>query len=144
MFICAAACARLAAFDASECGFSPDASGKDNTAALQRTFDRGGTVTVDRPGRYKIADTVFIGDECTVTRLRERTGGAIGPARPDSYDRLYKALTADGVGFSFVNLWGGYEIPPTPEGKDCLKRFLARPKVLTFHDGIDLTNPNYP
>ena len=79
MFICAAACARLAAFDASECGFSPDASGKDNTAALQRAFDRG-----------------------------------------------------------------GYEIPPTPEGKDCLKRFLARPKVLTFHDGIDLTNPNYP
>ena len=35
MLICAVASARLAAFDASECGFSPDASGKDNTAALQ-------------------------------------------------------------------------------------------------------------
>ena len=63
MFICAAAGAHLLAFDASECGFSPEASGKDNTAALQRAFDRGGTVTVDRPGRYKIADTVFIGDD---------------------------------------------------------------------------------
>ena len=40
--------------------------------------------------------------------------GAIGQARPDYYDWLYKALTADGVGFSFVNLWGGYEIPRTP------------------------------
>ena len=55
--------ASLAAFDASECGFSPDATGKANTAALQRAFDRGGTITVARPGRYKIADTVFIGDD---------------------------------------------------------------------------------
>ena len=70
--------------------------------------------------------------------------GAIGSARPDYYDWLYKALTADGVGFAFVNLWGGYEIPRTPEGKECLKRFLAQPKVLTFRDGIDLTNPNHP
>ena len=70
--------------------------------------------------------------------------GAIVSARPDYYDWLYKALTADGVGLSFVNLWGGYEIPRTPEGKECLKRFLAQPKVLTFRDGIDLTNPNYP
>ena len=69
--------------------------------------------------------------------------GAIGSARPDYYDWLYKALTADGVGFAFVNLWGGYEIPRTPEGKECLKRFLAQPKVLTFRDGIDLTNPNH-
>lgn len=66
MFICAVAGAHLLAFDASECGFSPDASGKDNTAALQRAFDRGGTVTVDRPGRYKIADTVFIGDDTSL------------------------------------------------------------------------------
>ena len=66
MSICIAVGAHLFAFDASECGFSPDASGKDNTAALQRAFDRGGTVTVDRPGRYKIADTVFIGDDTSL------------------------------------------------------------------------------
>ena len=65
--------------------------------------------------------------------------GAIGAARPDYYDWLYKTLTADGVGFAFVNMWGGYEIPRTPEGKDCLKRFLARPEVLTFRDRISLT-----
>ena len=66
MSICIAVGAHLFAFDASECGFLPDASGKDNTAALQRAFDRGGTVTVDRPGRYKIADTVFIGDDTSL------------------------------------------------------------------------------
>lgn len=62
--IFAASC--LFAFDASEYGFSPEASGKENTAALQRAFDRGGTVTVNRPGRYKIADTVFIGDNTSL------------------------------------------------------------------------------
>ena len=66
LFSLAAACARLLAFDASECGFSPDATGKANTVALQRAFDRGGTITVERPGRYKIADTVFIGDNTTL------------------------------------------------------------------------------
>jgi hypothetical protein len=67
--------------------------------------------------------------------------GAIGAALPDYYDWLYKAVTADGVGFSFVNLWGGYEIPRSPEGKECLKRFLAKPEVVTFRDGIDLASP---
>ena len=66
--------------------------------------------------------------------------GAIGGALPDYYDWLHKALTADGVGFAFVNMWGGYEIPRTSEGKECLKRFLARPEVVTFRDGIDLTS----
>ena len=47
--------------DASEFGFSPSASGTENRAALQRAFDVGGRVTVNEPGDYKIADTVFIG-----------------------------------------------------------------------------------
>ena len=67
--------------------------------------------------------------------------GAINAARPDYYDWLYKALTAEGVGFSFVNMWGGYEIPLTPEGKDSLKRFLQKPEVVTYRDGINLTDP---
>ncbi len=65
--------------------------------------------------------------------------GAIGGALPDYYDWLYKALTAEGVGFSFVNMWGGYEIPQTPEGKECLKRFLKKSEVVTFRDGERLT-----
>ena len=64
--------------------------------------------------------------------------GAIGGARPDYYDWLYKALTAEGVSFSFVNMWGGYEIPRTPEGEECLKRFLQKPEVITFRDGVSL------
>ncbi len=70
--------------------------------------------------------------------------GAIGAALPDYYDWLYKAVTADGVGFSFVNMWGGYEIPRSPEGKECLKRFLAKPEVVTFRDGINLASPVKP
>lgn len=53
-------------FDASEYGFSPDATGKENMVALQKAFDRGGTVTITKPGDYKIADTVFIGDNTTL------------------------------------------------------------------------------
>jgi hypothetical protein len=54
------------AFDAAEFGFSPDATGKENTAALQKAFDRGGVVRVSKPGDYKIAQTVFIGDDTTL------------------------------------------------------------------------------
>ena len=46
----------------------------------------------------------------------------------------------DGVGFAFVNLWGGYEIPSTEEGKECFKRFLERPEVITFRDGVSLAD----
>ena len=66
--------------------------------------------------------------------------GAIDEALPDYYDWLHKALTADGVGFSFVNLWGGYEIPRTDEGRECFKRFLGRPEVITFRDGVSLAD----
>ncbi len=54
------------ASDAADFGFSPDATGRENTAALQRAFDAGGTVRVTKPGRYRIADTVFIGDDTSL------------------------------------------------------------------------------
>ncbi len=63
LMACAVICAQVvSAFDAAEYGFSPEATGKENAAALQKAFDRGGQVTVMKPGRYKIADTVLIGD----------------------------------------------------------------------------------
>jgi hypothetical protein len=52
--------------DAATFGFSPDASGVENTKALQRAVDRGGTILVNRPGVYKTADTVFIGGNTTL------------------------------------------------------------------------------
>ena len=52
--------------DAAEFGFYPEASGEANRAALQRAFDEGGLVTVCRPGDYRIADTVFVGDNTTL------------------------------------------------------------------------------
>lgn len=52
--------------EAAEFGFSVEATGVANRAALQRAFDAGGLVTVSRPGDYKIAGTVFIGDNTTL------------------------------------------------------------------------------
>lgn len=47
--------------DAADFGFSPDASGVENTKALQKAVDRGGTLTVSQPGIYRLAATVYLG-----------------------------------------------------------------------------------
>lgn len=47
--------------NAGEFGFSPDASGLENTQALQQAVDQGGTIVVTQQGTYKIAGTVYIG-----------------------------------------------------------------------------------
>jgi hypothetical protein len=61
----AAGAANLAArpgfVDASQFGFSPAASGVENMRALQQALDQTGTITISRPGTYKLAGTVFIG-----------------------------------------------------------------------------------
>lgn len=58
----AASAATLPGFtDAATFGFTPAANGQDNTAALQRAVDQGGTIVVSRPGVYRVAGTVYIG-----------------------------------------------------------------------------------
>ncbi len=52
--------------DASAFGFSTEATGLANTAALQAALDGGGTVVISRPGTYQIADTVYIGSQTTL------------------------------------------------------------------------------
>ena len=52
--------------DAAAFGFSPSASGVDNTRALQRAVDLGGTIMVGRPGIYKISGTVYLGSDTTL------------------------------------------------------------------------------
>ncbi len=47
--------------DAADFGFSPEASGTENAAALQAAVDRGGTIRVSRPGTYQLARTVYVG-----------------------------------------------------------------------------------
>ena len=47
-------------------GFSPEASGVENTKALQQLVDAGGTIVVNRPGIYKLAGTVFLGSNTTL------------------------------------------------------------------------------
>lgn len=52
--------------NAADFGFSPDASGMENAAALQRAVDHGGTVVVSRPGTYKTAHTVYVGSNTSL------------------------------------------------------------------------------
>jgi hypothetical protein len=52
--------------DAASFGFSPEASGMENTKSLQQAVDQGGTITVCRPGTYKMAGTVYIGSDTTL------------------------------------------------------------------------------
>ena len=52
--------------DAFDHGFRPDATGVANQQALQRAVDGGGTITVDRPGTYALAGTVYIGSDTTL------------------------------------------------------------------------------
>ena len=53
--------------DAAKFGFSPEATGLENTKALQRAVDQAGTIVVSKPGVYKIAGTVYIGGNATLS-----------------------------------------------------------------------------
>lgn len=52
--------------DASQYGFSPEATGVENVKALQAAFDRQGTILVSKPGIYKVAGTAYIGDNTSL------------------------------------------------------------------------------
>ncbi len=52
--------------DAAGFGFSPEASGIENTKALQRAVDQTGTIIVSRPGTYKVAGTIYIGSNTSL------------------------------------------------------------------------------
>ncbi|KRF18423.1 hypothetical protein [Paenibacillus sp. Soil787] len=52
--------------DAADFGFSPQSTGIENAIALQKALDACGTITVGRPGTYKLARTVYIGSYTTL------------------------------------------------------------------------------
>jgi lysophospholipase L1-like esterase len=58
--------ARSTFIDASKFGFSPAASGLENSRALQAAVDVGGTITVATPGIYKVAATLYIGSNTSL------------------------------------------------------------------------------
>ena len=53
--------------NAADFGFLPEASGLENRAALQSALDMGGTVVIGLPGTYKLAGTVYIGSNTTLS-----------------------------------------------------------------------------
>lgn len=56
---------------ANELGFLPGKNGTENAKALQKAVDFGGTITIDLPGVYDLAETIYIGDD---TELIFRAG----------------------------------------------------------------------
>jgi hypothetical protein len=66
IFIHTSILAQSAFVDAFDFGFSPDASGKQNTSALQKAVDQQGTIVVSKPGTYKIAGTVYLGSNTSL------------------------------------------------------------------------------
>jgi polygalacturonase len=52
--------------NAAEFGFSPLATGVENTKALQRAVDFTGTIIVSNPGTYKMAGTVYVGSNTSL------------------------------------------------------------------------------
>lgn len=59
-------CQKGGFIDAAYFGFSPEASGLQNSAALQKALDYAGTITISKPGTYKFAETVYIGSNTTL------------------------------------------------------------------------------
>ncbi|WP_304066642.1 hypothetical protein [Pedobacter glucosidilyticus] len=52
--------------DAAQFGFSPTATGIQNSEALQKAINLGGTIIISKPGVYKFAQTVYVGSHTTI------------------------------------------------------------------------------
>ncbi len=52
--------------DAADYGFLSTETGVNNSKALQAAFDKGGTITVSKPGIYKVSGTAYIGDNTSL------------------------------------------------------------------------------
>ena len=52
--------------NAADFGFSPNATGMENLAALQKAVDQTGTIIVSKPGVYKVAGTTYVGSNTTL------------------------------------------------------------------------------
>lgn len=59
-------CQNASFLDASQFGFSTEATGIQNAKSLQKALNFGGTIIVSKPGTYKIAETVYIGSNTTL------------------------------------------------------------------------------
>ena len=52
--------------NANDFGFSPTATGVENTKTLQKAVDGGGTIVVSRPGTYPVAGTIYVGSNTSL------------------------------------------------------------------------------
>lgn len=52
--------------NAADFGFSPEATGIENVKALQRAVDQTGTISVSKPGTYRIAGAIYIGSNTSL------------------------------------------------------------------------------
>jgi len=66
---------------ANDLGFLPGKNGIENARALQKAVDFGGTITVDLPGVYDLAETIVLGDD---TELIFRAGVYVRRAKDEN------------------------------------------------------------
>ncbi len=59
-------CQKMGFTDAAQFGFSPTATGIQNSEALQKAINLGGTIIISKPGVYKFAQTVYVGSHTTI------------------------------------------------------------------------------
>ena len=74
-----------------------------------------------------------------VTAMAEARGKACGlfetgvNDNPDvAYEWQYRAMTAEGCRFAFLNTWGAKTIPTTDLGKEKMAAYMAKPEVVDF------------
>ncbi len=53
--------------NASDFGFSTQATGLANSLALQKAVDLSGTILIDKPGEYLISQTIYVGSHTSLT-----------------------------------------------------------------------------
>lgn len=119
-----------------------DIIGYDDYSIAKGPMNRKGEHMMDCPNLREYIDARLA---ITISKMRlisaeaERRRKACGlietgfrQATDDAFDVLMRAMTAEGVRFGLINIWGGYNVPPTPQGIDCFRRFLADPRVLTY------------
>ena len=60
---------------ASTSGFLPTNSGEENRRALQKMFDVGGHILIDKAGKYDLCGTAYIGSDTTIKGMTLECGG---------------------------------------------------------------------
>jgi len=135
-------------------GFLPSASAEDNTAALQRCVDGGGTVRITVPGTYEICGTILLdsdtklvfGKNVTISRARDSRGVSARHVflNRGALDRSWNEnITLKGLRLKVNGIDGGEDIPEIVGLRGHVAFFYARNVVVRDLEILDLASRCY-